>query len=238
LNSIIFFHHIYLTLQIDGINSSKKSISLHVFNLLAYTCHNYKNDKYGQVKYKMNKKHSVSRDIYTPTTPKEVKDVENLLLKYFGTQMRDVWTLGLLLGLRIDELLHLKFEDLRQKDDLEVLSYRPLKSLSHEQRGIVLGREEAEIIKNIRKEFPTDVYLFQSRSSRNRVNKEPAPISRQVVFKAFKDVGDMMSKNLTVHSMRHALAVNIIRSSKDLSEYASARFTNEVISQYHYKKKK
>ncbi len=182
----------------------------------------------------MNRNCVVSREIYTPTTPKETKEVESLLLKFFGTQMRDVWRLGLLTGLRIGELLQLKFEDLCQEDNTEVLS---LKNLSHEHRSIVLRSEAAEIIQSIRQEYPEDVFVFQSRNSRNRVNKEPAPISRQAVFKAFKDVGDVMNKNLTVHSMRHALAVNIIRNTKDLSEYASARFTNEVIGQYYSKKK-
>ena len=54
----------------------------------------------------------MNKGLYIPATAEEVQEVEDLLLIHCGTQMRDFWALGVNIGCRVNELLHMKFSDL------------------------------------------------------------------------------------------------------------------------------
>jgi integrase len=175
----------------------------------------------------------VNTELYIPKTEEEIKKVEDLLLSHCGTQMRDIWRLGLVLGLRINELLQMKFSDLNGEISQIELSKTRQNSIS----SIHLSPTVKEIILSIKKQHPLDKFVFQSRSSRNIKNRESKPISRQAVYKAFKEVGDILNVKLSPHSMRRAAVINLLRnfdSGSDVSNYIpSSKFITEVLRSYY-----
>ena len=159
-----------------------------------------------------------------------------MLLKHCGSQIKDIWKLGLLLGLRIDELLQLQFSDLTE----DSLYIKQFKARTHSIATISLHPKGKALILNIKKQHPTDKFVFQSRNSRNIKNKEAKPISRQAVYRAFKEVGDIMEVKLTPNSIRHAFAANIVKDyilgSGNSNFLQNSQLTSEIVkSYYHYK---
>ena len=154
----------------------------------------------------------MDKEIYTPRTQEEIKKIENLILKHCGTQMRDVWRLGVQLGLRIDELLQIKFEHI-VNNNLSRLTV--IKTRNNESLTTNLSPVAVEVVSNIRKEYPTDTYVFQSRNSRNRANKEPKPISRRAVVKAFSNIGELLNVRLTANSMRQIFVTKLFMNSRN-----------------------
>jgi integrase len=182
----------------------------------------------------MRKKRSkiINEEIYTPQTPEEILKVKDLLFKNCGSQMRDFWTLGAALGLRINELLQMKFDDLDLDCDQSSLKYTFQKSRNNKTISINVPSIAKEVISNIKKEHPKDTYVFQSRNSRNRLNKEHKPISRQAVYKAFKDVGEVLNERLTAHSMRRVFAKDLFVNLNQLPNSERSRIANNLIAQH------
>lgn len=159
----------------------------------------------------MYKKAAVlNKDIYVPKSQKEIQNVSNLLMKMSGSQMKDLWEFGLLVGLRVSELLQIKYSHIlvkeRQGVNYRILLINPSKRAPNERLTINLAPNAFSIISRLEKEHPNDIYLFQSRRSKNRMNSEAKPITRQAVYKSFNDVGKIVNRKITPHSMRHAFA--------------------------------
>jgi integrase len=176
---------------------------------------------------------TISKEIYTPLTSTDALKVENLLFKCSGSQMRDLWKLGVVLGLRISELLQLKLEDFYFEGDKCVLKYTPQKTYNNKTLSINVPAILNDVISNIKKDHAADTYLFQSRNSRNSRNKEPKPVSRQAVYKAFNEVGEILNERLTPHSMRRFFATKILSDSNPLPNSVRAKFANDLITHYY-----
>ncbi|PCH94701.1 MAG: hypothetical protein COB83_10820 [Gammaproteobacteria bacterium] len=176
-------------------------------------------------------------ELFIPKTSEEMKKVEDLLLKHSGTQVRDIWRLGLLLGCRINELLQIKFSDLNGEELHIQFSKKRFNSISN----ISITPTAKKIILNIKMQYPQDDFVFQSRNSRNIKNREPKPISRQAVYEAFKKVGDDLSVKFTPHSMRHAAAWQLFsnfNSSSDIPTFVgSSKFATEALTSHYINSK-
>ncbi|AWB57458.1 tyrosine-type recombinase/integrase [Colwellia sp. Arc7-D] len=179
----------------------------------------------------------MNTELFIPKTAEEMKKVEDLLLIHSGAQIRDFWRLGVFLGCRINELLQVKFSDFNG----DTLQIQFSKTRQNSISNIHLTPEAKEIILSIKKQYPQDKFVFQSRKSRNIKNKEPKPISRQAVYEAFKKVGDNLSVKLTPHSMRHAAALQLFaknNSSSGISNFiGSSKFTTEALISYYINSK-
>ena len=175
----------------------------------------------------------MNTELFIPKTAEEMKKIEDLLLMHCGTQIRDFWRLGMLLGCRTNELLQVKFSDLND----DTLQIQFSKTRQNSISNIHLTPEAKEIILSIKKQYPQDRFVFQSRKSRNIKNKEPKPISRQAVYEAFKKVGDDLSVKFTPHSMRHAAALQLFtdfNSSNGTSNFiGSSKFATEALTSYY-----
>lgn len=160
----------------------------------------------------------MNKGLYIPATAEEVQEVEDLLLIHCGTQMRDVWALGVNIGCRINELLHMKFSDL-YGNLIQVKS--PIAKHTGNLNYYLTPAAE-EIIQSIRKEHTKGEFIFQSHNSRAIKNKAPKPISNQSVNKAFKKVGNILNVNLLPHSMRAIGRDNLLVNYSSVSLYAGS----------------
>jgi integrase len=160
-------------------------------------------------------------------TLSETHLIEKLFLKHFGEQMADVWILGTSTGLRIGELLQLRFSDLNVETlDLSIYS---TKDRTQKKTSIHLSNETTDVILRIRRNHPTDTYVFQSRNSRRVINIKPKPISRQAVYKAFKDISDIVNKKLSPNVMRQLAAVRLMIETPPLEYTKNPKLVAEIL---------
>jgi integrase len=165
-------------------------------------------------------------------TVSEVHLIENLFLKHFGPQMADLWILGVQTGLRIGELLQLRFTDLNV-DTLD-LSIFDNKCKTPKNNCIRLSSEASKVILKIRKNHPKDIYVFQSRNSRSVINIKPKPISRQAVYKAFKDISDILNRKLSPNIMRRLAAIKLMTENPSLDFTKNPKLVSEILK-YNFK---
>lgn len=129
-----------------------------------------------------------------------VGQVSRLLEKHYSKQFAQVWDLGINLALRITDLLNLKFEDEVSQHGERYIVTRERKT--GKMAMIKLNHKACRIIDEIRSEFPSHIYIFQSYRSARVKNKPPAPIDRSNVRRAFAAIGDIVDVHLGTHSMR------------------------------------
>jgi len=113
----------------------------------------------------------------------KVKLISYLLEKRYSQQMADIWNIGLNLALRISDLLSIKFDDIN--DDRLLIH----ESKTGKLANIQLNNKTLTTIKQICKEHPSHVYLFQSYRNQQAINKAPKPLSRHAVSEAFAMIG-------------------------------------------------
>ncbi len=146
-------------------------------------------------------------NLYTPKTKEEIQKIENLLLSLHGTQIKDVWKVGLCLGLRIDELLPIEFKDINN-DTLQLKIY---KTRNNNTSIIHITPRVKEIILSIRNRHPMDEFVFQSHNKLDIKNKVSKPISKQAIHEAFKNVGEILNMKISPNSMRHTAVKNAFK---------------------------
>lgn len=127
-------------------------------------------------------------------TKEEIHTVSLLLQKYGGDLYRDIWKVGINVSLRISDLLAIRYQDLDL--DNRRLQLREMKTGKNKE--IRLNDTVIQIIKKRRKMYPYDEYLFQVHSNR----ATGKPVSRQMVARVFKQVGETLGIALSTHSMR------------------------------------
>ena len=129
----------------------------------------------------------------------EICAIEALLNKHYGILYSDLWRVGLNMGLRISDLLSVKYEDLDTQNRL----YALVEGKTNKKRQIRLNSKVLEIIERRRNAYPDDTFLFQVKS--NRTSGRIKPISRVSVSRAFKDIGERLGLAINTHSMRKSL---------------------------------
>jgi len=129
-------------------------------------------------------------------TKEEISAVEALLRNHHGQIYSDIWRIGVNLGLRIADLLLVKYADLDTQNRLYALT----EGKTGKKRQIRLNSKVLAIIERRKTEFPDDIYLFQVHS--NRTSGLIKPISRISVSRAFADAGERLGLHINTHSMR------------------------------------
>lgn len=124
----------------------------------------------------------------------EIAVIHSLLEKNHGQIYADVWKFGVNAGLRISDLLKLRFSDC----DLNNRLVKLVEEKTGKSKELRLNDVAIEIINRRQQENPADVWLFQVHS--RRANNKP--IARETVSRAFKEAGDRLGLNVGTHSMR------------------------------------
>lgn len=140
-----------------------------------------------------------------------IRLIGHLLNRRYSQQMADIWNIGINLALRISDLLAIRFDDIT--DGRLLLQEQK----TGKQASILLNPKANKIISRIHEEHPEHIYLFQSYRSRQSKNKEPKPLSRRAVGKAFELIGEEIGLSLGTHSMRKTRGYHLYQSTKDLA---------------------
>ncbi len=140
-----------------------------------------------------------------------IKLISHLLDIRFSKQMSDIWNIGINLALRISDLLSVKF------DDIEGNRLNIKESKTGKNASIPLNAKSEEIIKRIREEHPSHVYLFQSYRNKQAKNRIAKPLSRRAVSKAFASIGEELKISLGTHSMRKTRGYHLYQATRDIA---------------------
>lgn len=142
----------------------------------------------------------------------EIDLIHTLLLKKHPKIYADIWKLGVNLGLRISDLLRLKFSDF----NLEERTLFLIEQKTGKKKLIRLNAAAIAILLERKQDFPDDVWLFQVRSNRAR----NSPISRVSVSRAFKETGDYLNLTINTHSMRKSRGMALYREGVPVEKIA------------------
>ena len=136
------------------------------------------------------------KNVEAAKTPDQIQRIEYALADEYGPLYADIWKIGVNLALRISDLLSLRYDQLNG-DELAVIEGKTKK-----RRILHINAAARSVINRRRAEHPDHVYLFQGESNRARALSKP--ISRSMVARAFKAVGERRSikLKLSTHSMR------------------------------------
>ncbi|RKD75788.1 tyrosine-type recombinase/integrase [Kushneria marisflavi] len=117
-------------------------------------------------------------------------------LENAGQIYADIWSFGLNVGLRISDLVGLRFDDV-MGDHVEIVEGKTKK-----RRSFKINGKARAVVDRRRAANPGHVYLFQSDSNRSRSLCKP--IGREIVARVFKRVGEgpSIGVKLSTHSMR------------------------------------
>lgn len=168
-------------------------------------------------------------------TFQDIKDFKSALEKTGTSQQIDFFTIMLNTGIRASQILELKFSDVDYKSNsLTIGKSRK----NHEHQLIVINDECMQVLIRLKGQYPNDVFVFQSRKSKNQKNKPASNISRQVMTKAFKTASDITSFPITTSALRHyyarqLLSMNFISESSNLeiiSRFMGHESTNKKMS--------
>ena len=149
--------------------------------------------------------------------------IEELLRKHHPSGLyADVWRIGCNWGLRVTDLLAVKYSDL----DLGKKELRVVESKTGSVRDILLTPKVLEIIKRRREANPEDIYLFQAKS--NNLKGEVKPMHRGTLSKVLCDVSHTLSnlplaegkRRINTHSMRKTKGMSLFRAKVPLEEIA------------------
>lgn len=134
-------------------------------------------------------------EVQAAKTTQQIDRIEHLLAER-GQVYADVWRVGLNLALRISDLLSIKFSDV-EGERLELVEQKTGK-----RRIIKINTAARAVITRRKADNPQHVWLFQSDA--NRSKSLVKPLSREVVARVFKQVGEgrSVSLHLGTHSMR------------------------------------
>lgn len=125
-------------------------------------------------------------------TQEELENVIGLLKKHATPIYADIFKFGVNVALRISDMLAIKFED-AQGNELTLKESKTGKT-----RVITLNNSAKQIIESRRNNHPHHIYLFEADSNRAKGK----PISRHSVSAKLKEIGDIVGKKLSTHSMR------------------------------------
>jgi integrase len=132
---------------------------------------------------------------------RQFKIIEAELYKHYGEQYADLWAIGLNVALRIGDLLSITMADAALALDRGYLGIKEQKT--GKLRDIKLNTTAKARIQQRLSSCPSDIYLFQAHS--NNLRGRTKALSRQVVYAAFRKVGDSMGLKMGTHTMRKSL---------------------------------
>lgn len=156
-----------------------------------------------------------------PLTPKQATTLLSHFKGRSAESLRDYAIVNLLLrtGLRTIELVNADMADITFKYGKRVLLVQG-KGEVEKNNFVILTNKTYEPIKeylSMRPGGKMSEPLFMSESNNNKGKRLSTRTISKIVKEGLKDVG-LDSKHLTAHSLRHTLAVNILRAGGSLSD--------------------
>ena len=127
-------------------------------------------------------------------TKEQIAEFSNILKNNYSDIYFDTFKVGVNLGLRISDLLKLKYKDINYKTrELQLIEQKTGK-----KKTLRLNSQALAIIEQRRSRYPDDRYVLQVHSNR----QYGEPISRASIARVFKEAGDKLGLHVSTHSMR------------------------------------
>ena len=136
--------------------------------------------------------------VHAVRTEEEIQEIYRLLKKQASDDYAHIWAVGVNVALRISDLLALTYAHIQTDSQGPYIEVKEGKT--GKARTIQLNEQCTTILEHRRRLYPNDIYLFQSHS--NRAKAACKPLSRHIVARRFKDIGDIIGVHLSTHSMR------------------------------------
>ena len=131
-----------------------------------------------------------------------------------------IFLLSTTCGLRANELVNIRLQDFKSKQD-RVCLYVLGKARDYKEDFVIVDKEVYEIIKKYIKEYNICDYLFTSTSNNNNKGQLTTKTIRLIVKDMFRRIG-LDSDEYSLHSCRHSFATLAILSGKDIREVSQA----------------
>lgn len=123
-------------------------------------------------------------------------------------------------GLRANELVNIRLQDFKLKQD-KICLYVLGKARDYKEDFVIVDREIYEIINQYVQEYKISDYLFTSTSNHNNNGQLTTKTIRLIIKDMFKRIG-LDSDEYSLHSCRHTFATLAILSGKDIREVSQA----------------
>jgi integrase len=144
----------------------------------------------------------------------DITRVGDLLAKHYSPQLKQLWSFGVNVALRISDLLSIELKDITRVDGFYRLNIK--ESKTGKKANIKLNEHAVAIYKEIKANHPDNVYLFQSMGS--KAVKVVKPLGRSFVSAAFKEGGEMLELHIGTHSMRKTRGFHLYKVSNDIGK--------------------
>lgn len=157
----------------------------------------------------------------------DIKRAEKLLLKHGGEIYSQIWVFGVNTGLRISDILKLKFCDI----DVETGKVHIKEKKTGKHKTVTLNSRALEVVNGRRSSRNDDEWLFQVHSNRAKGRA----ISRNSVYRKYREVGDILGVSMGTHSARKSRGAHLYQSGVALEtitkllNHSSTKTTLEYI---------
>jgi integrase len=110
--------------------------------------------------------------------------------------------ISLMTGLRANQILPLKFDEMDEKASTISLILDKSSSDKQSKINVAITPLVLSLIKKEKELNPTDIYIFQSKKSNNVSNQTTKPLSRQAINFAFSKANKSAGSSITPSKMR------------------------------------
>lgn len=145
---------------------------------------------------------------------------QKILENVKDTREKIIFLLATTCGLRANELVNIKLEDFKIKQD-KICLYVLGKGRDFKEDFVVIPERLYNYIQDYIQEYNIIDYLFVSTSNHNNNGKLTTKTIRLMVKNMFKRIG-IDSNDYSLHSCRHYFATNSIKNGVDIREVSQA----------------
>ena len=148
------------------------------------------------------------------------EECQKILENVKDTREKIIFLLATTCGLRANELVNIRLEDFKIKQDKSCL-YVLGKVRDFKEDFVVIPEKLYSYIQNYIQEYNIIDYLFVSTSNNNSNGKLTTKTIRLIVKNMFKRIG-IDSNNYSLHSCRHSFATFSIKRGQDIRSVSQA----------------
>jgi len=134
----------------------------------------------------------------------EINEVKQLLIKFHPPIYTDIFNMGLNVGLRISELLSIRFDNI--KDGSLGVNETKTKKTKH----VSLNNTALKVVTKRRAQYPDDEYVFTSHANRST---GVDAVSTRAVRRIFEHIAQSLNIRFNTHSMRKTFLTNVYNKS-------------------------
>ena len=150
-------------------------------------------------------------------TEQQCKDIINNAL---NDREKIMFLLGVVCGLRANEIVNIEITDFQKKDD-KICLYVLGKGRDYKQDYVIIPDYLFDLIKKYVEQNEITNYLFVSKSNNNHNGKLTTKTIRFIIKEMFKRIG-LDSELYSQHSCRHTFATSSIKNGIDIREVSQA----------------